>query len=404
MTSGEMTTTILHLIPSLEVGGSETLLLDLVRGTRDAPYQHVVVSMIGEGALVETFRDEGVPVHSLGMARARPDLRALARFRAILRAERPAVVQAWMYHANLLALVSVSWLRSAPRVIWCLHAVALDGARLSLLTRLTISLGARLSRHPAAVVANSEATRDYHAALGYRPRQWSIIYNGIDVRRFAPDVRACADVRAELGLSLDTKLVGLFARWDPMKDHGTFLRAAARLAASDPSTHFVLAGQGITLENGELRRLLNTVAPTLAARVHLLGLRRDMPRLNAALTVAAVTSSSESFCLAAAEAMASGVPCVVTNLTFLPTLVGDSGMVVPRGDAEGVAAAIHHLLNLSEEERRDLGALARQRIVKDFTLEAMIARYRALYDRVLDVVRPSGPGLSAGLGVGGGAR
>ena len=70
MTSGEMTTTILHLIPSLEVGGSETLLLDLVRGTRDAPYQHVVVSMIGEGALVETFRDEGVPVHSLGMARA----------------------------------------------------------------------------------------------------------------------------------------------------------------------------------------------------------------------------------------------------------------------------------------------------------------------------------------------
>ena len=102
--------------------------------------------------------------------------------------------------------------------------------------------------------------------------------------------------------------------------------------------------------------------------------------------------------------MASGVPCVVTNLTFLPTLVGDSGMVVPRGDAEGVAAAIHHLLNLSEEERRDLGALARQRIVKDFTLEAMVARYRALYDRVLDVVRPSGPGLSAGLGVGGGAR
>jgi len=404
MTS-QMTTTILHLIPSLEVGGSETLLLDLVRGTRDAAYRHVVVSMVGEGALVDTFRNEGIPVDSLGMARGRPDLRALARFRAILRAERPAVVQAWMYHANLLALVSVPWLRPAPRLVWCLHAAGLDFARLSLLTRLTIRLGATLSRHPAAVVANSEATRDYHATLGYRPREWSIIYNGIDVSRFAPDARASADVRAELGLSPDTKLVGLFARWDPMKDHGTFLRAAARLAASDPSTHFVLAGQGITSENGELQRLLDTAKPTLAARVHLLGLRRDMPRLNAALTIAAVTSSSsESFCLGAAEAMASGVPCVVTNLTFLPTLVGDSGIVVPLGDAEGVAAAIHQLLNLGDEERRDLGARARHRIVKHFTLEATIGRYRALYDRLLDVARPSGPGLGAALGAGGGVR
>lgn len=395
----EMTATVLHLIPSLDVGGSETLLLDLVRGTQDARYRHVVVSMVDNGALVETFRRHGVPVSNLGMARGRPDPRALLRFRAIARAERASVVQAWMYHANLLALLSSPGLRPPPRIVWCLHAAALDVTRVSPLTRLMIKLGAMLSSQPAAIVANSEATRAYHAALGYRPRWWSIIHNGIDVARFAPDARAHADVRAELGLSPDTKVVGLFARWDPLKDHGTFLRAAAQLAQDDSSTHFVLAGPGITPENDQLRRLVDTDAPALNRRLHLLGLRRDMPRLNAALTVAAVTSVAESFCIAAAEAMASGVPCVVTDLTFLPKLVGDSGIVVPRGDAERVAAAIRRILDLGDEQRQELGARARHRIMTHFSLDSMINHYRALYDRLLSAP-PRTPEIDAALGVG----
>jgi glycosyltransferase involved in cell wall biosynthesis len=370
---------VLHLITGLGVGGAETLLLDLVRSMPEREFHHRVVALVGGGALQQRFQAAGIPVHDLGVARGWPDPRALPRLRALLRAERPEILQGWMYHANLLGTLAARALRPAPRVIWGLHAAALDFSRYNPLTRVTTSLCARLSRWPAAVVANSEATRDYHVALGYHPAEWTVIYNGVDVRRFAPDPAARGSVRTELGIPDNAPLVGMFARWDPMKDHASFLHAAATLAAGHPLMHVVLAGQGVTADNAELAELTRT-AGALHGRLHVLGVRSDMPRLNAALDVAAVTSvSGESFSLACAEAMASAVPCVVTDLTFLPSLVGDTGIVVPRGRPDAVATGIERLLALGETERRALGARARDRIVARFSLEAMVRQYDALY-------------------------
>ena len=144
--------------------------------------------------------------------------------------------------------------------------------------------------------------------------------------------------------------------------------------------HVVLAGQGVSRENNGLATLLAEADEALPGRVHVLGVRGDMPRLNAALDLAAVSSvSGESFSLAAGEAMASGVPCVVTDLTFLPSLVGDTGVVVPRSRPEAIAAGIVRVLQLDEAERRALGLRARERIVAWFSLDTMIDRYRELY-------------------------
>ena len=379
--------TVLHLITGLGVGGAETLLLDLVRNMSDPGFRHRVVALVGGGALEERFQAAGIPIHHLGIARGWPDLRAVPRLRALLRAERAEILQGWMYHANLLGTLAARGLQPAPRVIWGLHAAALDFSHYNPLTRVTTSLCARVSGRPAAVVANSEVTREYHVALGYRPARWIVIHNGIDVRRFAPDAAARASVRTELGIPDRAPLVGMFARWDPMKDHASFLHAVARVAAERPALHVLLAGQGVTPDNAELA-VLTRAAGTPRDRLHILGVRSDMPRLNAALDVAAITSmSGESFSLACAEAMASAVPCVVTDLTFLPSLVGDTGVVVPRGRPDAIATGIDQLLALDERERRALGARARDRIVARFSLEGMVRQYGALYR---DVIREPG--------------
>jgi glycosyltransferase involved in cell wall biosynthesis len=386
---------VLHLIPSLEVGGAEKLLLDLVMTSRAC--EHLVVAMVAGGALEPHFRDAGIQVENLRMNRARPHPRAVPRLRAIVRRECPEIVQGWMYHANLLAWAATVGMRARPKLVWGLHTADMDVAHMGRITRGTIALGRYLSSAPAAVIANSGVTRDYHASSGYHPREWAIIPNGIDVDRFTPDASAHASVHEELGLPEETKLVGFFARWHPMKRHRLFFRAAEMVAPKNGRVHFVLAGPGVTSKNPELRDVLEG-ARGLRGRVSLLGLRHDMPRLNAALWAAVVASESESFCLTAAEAMASGAPCVVPDLPVLRDLVGVTGFFFPGGEVGSMADAMSQALDLHESDWRGLGWRARERIVERFSLESMTASYEALYHRLTGEGPPSRQwGSSSGL-------
>ena len=200
---------VVHVIAGLGAGGAERLLLDLVRRGREAGRErHVVVSMLRGGALLEEYEDARIPVRTLGMERGSPGPSAIGRLAAILDVEGAGLLQTWMYHANLLGVLSARWSRSRPRVVWCLHAAALDFSRHRALTRLTTTAGALLSRLPDAIVANSPVTREYHERLEYRARSWWIIHNGIDVQRFRPDADAHASVRRELNLDAAARLVG----------------------------------------------------------------------------------------------------------------------------------------------------------------------------------------------------
>jgi glycosyltransferase involved in cell wall biosynthesis len=318
------------------------------------------------------------------MRRGWPAPGAIHRLARILDVENADVIHTWMYHANLLGTAAARLTRRRPAVVWSLHAAELDFSVYRHLTQITTRLGAWLSTQPDVVLVNAEATRAFHERLGFHPRKWRLVHNGVDIHRFQRNGDARASVGAELGLAHDARLVGLFARWDPMKDHGTFLGAAGLVAESNRSAHFILAGEGIHDGNRELMRLVGQV-PALRGRIHLLGLRHDMPRLNSALDIACVSSASgESFCLSAAEAMACEVPCVVTDLTFLPTLVGETGRVVPTRAPAAFASAIEDLLRGATEVLRAEGARARERIVDNFSLTAMVAEYRRIYREVVD--------------------
>src|SRR5262249_13530770 len=162
-----------------------------------------------------------------------------------------------------------------------------------------------------------------------------------DLDRFAPDPKAYAAVRTELGLAPGATLVGVVGRHHPLKDHATFLRAAALLAGERGRVHFVLAGRGLEPGNPALEPLVGDTA--LRGRVHLLGERDDMPRLLAALDVLALSSVSESFPNVVGEAMACGVPCVVTDVGDAARIVGPTGIVVQPGNPAALADGLRRV-------------------------------------------------------------
>ncbi|MEJ2726124.1 MAG: glycosyltransferase [Deltaproteobacteria bacterium] len=182
----------------------------------------------------------------------------------------------------------------------------------------------------------------------------------------------------ELGLDHERSapLVGYIARFDPMKDHPTFLAGACLLLKERRDVHFVMVGRNIDWRN---RRLTAGIPKTLSSNFHLLGERGDVERITAGLDIACSVSSGEGFSNVIGEAMACGTPCVVTDVGDSAFIVGDTGLVVKPRDPEGLVGAWRKLLDLGRGGRSQLGRAARKRIQDHFDISNIVKQYEALY-------------------------
>jgi glycosyltransferase involved in cell wall biosynthesis len=204
-----------------------------------------------------------------------------------------------------------------------------------------------------------------------------VIPNGFDLREFRPDPTARLSLRRELEIADDTLVIGMASRFHPQKDHFNFIQAAARLRANTANVHFVLCGRGVTGDNTQLAEWIAEAG--IQAHCHLLGERRDTPRLFSAVDIATSSSVSEAFPLAVGEAMACGTPCAVTNVGDSALIVGDTGKVVHPRDPAALAGAWRELIEAGPEVRRRLGTAARRRVQRHFDLSAIVERYQAIY-------------------------
>jgi glycosyltransferase involved in cell wall biosynthesis len=377
---------ILHVTTGLTTGGAEIMLLKLLSASNGV-WESAVVSLKDEGTIGSRIAALGVPVRSLGLRRGRPNPISVLLLKSIARQFQPQLIQGWMYHGNLGAsLASVSIHGRVP-VLWSIRQSLYDVARERRLTRAMIRLGAFFSWHPAGIIYNSQVSARQHELFGFRASKSVIIPNGFDCQLFRPDSEAYRQIRRELGVGIDAILVGLIARFHSVKGHSSFLQSAALVAREHPSSHFVLAGSGVSSEEPMLRSLI--AEHRLESRTFLLGERSDIPKLTAALDIACSASLGEGFSNAIGEAMACGVPCVVTDVGDSAYVVADAGLLVPPGDPAAMADAIGQLIEAGPQRRLRLGAAARQRIENEFSLSAVVRRYGDLYENVLSVSRSS---------------
>jgi glycosyltransferase involved in cell wall biosynthesis len=368
---------VMHVITGLSTGGAETMLLKLLSAASGS-MEHVVVSLGEEGTIGPRIAALGVPVHCLGLRRNAPNpFRALSIL-PLARRIGPQLIQGWMYHGNLMASMAALALRHKPPVLWNIRQTVYDLRRERWLTAKFIRLGARLSSRPAAIIYNSQTSATQHESLGYGAEKRVIIPNGFDCQLLRPDEAARKAVRTELGIADDTVLVGLVARYHPMKDHVGFLQAAAMIARSYPQTRFVLAGAGVSSTQPELVKAIQQ--NELWDCVMLLGERSDIPRLNNAFDIGCSASAwGEGFSNSIGEAMACGVPCAVTDVGDSAYIVADTGLVSPPRAPEALAKAIAGLIEIGRSGRQQLGTKARQRIETEFSLPAIVRRYEGLY-------------------------
>jgi glycosyltransferase involved in cell wall biosynthesis len=369
---------ICHLITDLEIGGAERTLVNLVTRMDRTQFYNDVITLIDPGPMAKLLTAAGVPVVSLGMRRGRPNIWALLSLVRRLRATKPAILQTWLYHADLMGTVA-AWMVRPEFLLWNVRCTDVTGFSVEKSTRWLVRTLAFLSSIPDAVVVNSNRGQRDHQTVGYRAKRWVQIPNGVDLRHFRPRLAEQAALRARFGLRANVATIGLVARFHPMKDVGTFLRASASLVKTHAATQFVLCGDGFDVENSALTQMIASLG--LNDHVVLLGRRTDVALVYPALDVFTLCSAyGEGFPNALCEAMACGIACVATDVGDSADILGESGVIVPTRNPEALASAWKMLLSRGTQ---NFGKLAHARVTSCYSIERMCGHYQSLYQSLV---------------------
>lgn len=390
---------ILHVITGLNVGGAETMLAKLLEYQNKAGcgLRNTVVSLAAPGAIADRVRAQA-KLETVAMREGVPSASAAWRLARIARRIDPDLVIGWMHHGNLAASFARSMLGGKRPLIWNVRHSVADIREEKPLTRIVLRLGAALSRSPDAILYNSSVAAMQYEGLGYDPARAMVLPNGFDCDRHRPRDGAHQALRARHGVAPEATLVGMVARLHPMKDTGTLVEAVKRARGQGADIHLLLCGRGMESPPPELARALAGAVPE--DRLTLVGQSADLADWMPGLDFLVLPSAwGEGFPNTLAEAMASGVPCITTDVGDSGWIVGETGRVVEPRDAGAMAAALVDLIGMGAEERRRLGEAARTRVVENFALEQVGARITSLYAEIGG--RRSGRG---GLGDAAGVR
>lgn len=365
---------VLHLITGLDAGGAENQLLSLHRALHRAGcVEQRVVSILPGGALREAYRNAFGEVHQLDTRRGALSLRTLRNFRGIVRASRPDVIHAWMYHACAVAVAA----QAGVATVWGIRH-GLDANRhLRFRTRVLVRALPLVSYRPTAIVFNSQASREQHRLLGYPSNKAHVIHNGVDAVRFSPDPGRRAAMRRTLGVDDGRPLVGYVGRLHSVKGWDLFCETAADLHRRLPGAVFVMAGADDKSNARDVRTLAADLG--LTDNLRIIGHQADVVPLMCALDLLIVPSRSEGFPNVVTEAMACGVTCVATDVGDVREIVGDCATVVSKAVPAELADAAFRMLEQGVAERAVIGAKARRRVIERFSLETAAAHYASLY-------------------------
>ena len=375
MSSEKTPVRIAFCITDLDPGGAEQALVRLVRGLDRGRWEPAVFCLDGHGALADELTADGIGVECLG-ANHWSNILVVLRLARELRRFQPAILQTFLFHANLAGRIAAQW-AGISKVV-CGIRVAEKRSRVPLW------LDCWTSRLVTTNVCVSQAVADFsisHARL--QPEKVVVIPNGVDVRRFA-DARP-ANLQS-LGIPAGSRTFLTVGRLDFQKGLPDLVEAAALVVPRFSEVHFLLVGEGP--DRAAIERLISEKG--LAGRMHLAGWRPDIPELLAAGFGLVLSSHWEGMPNVLLEAMAAGLPVVATQVEGTSELVidGQTGVLVPAKTPPALADGIKRLL-ADPASAKALGAAGRDRVTAEFSWERMVAQYEKLYESLIDAQKPN---------------
>lgn len=368
--------TVAHVLHQLYLAGAEILAADLTRKLSRS-YRFVFLCLDQVGPLGHKLAEEGFEVINLGR-RPGVDWSVARRIRHAIRQHRIDLLHAHQYGPFFYAAASRR-ASARPPILFTEHGRHYPDYRRA---RRVIANKFLLRRNDRVTAVGRFVKQALVNHEGIAANRVKVVYNGIDPQPFSIDRAAEERVacRREFGVGPSQAVVLQVARFHPVKDHATTIRAFAMTTRQVPDAVLLLVG------DGEMRDEIQSLANTLgvAANVRLVGVRSDIPRLMSTADVFLLSSLSEGVSVTLLEAMAAALPVVATDVGGNPEVVvhDKTGLLSPRGDAQQLARSLVTLIR-NPQQRAAMGRAGRDRLDRHFTQQQMHRAYAQIYGQML---------------------
>lgn len=351
---------MVHVITNFAgVGGAEMMLARLIKQTQNE-YDHVVISLMKTSEVyVDTL---AICLSHYALAwNGLNSFGVIAKLKKLLQQLAPKTVQCWMYHANVMTSLSVLGLANKPKVFWGIHHSLASPKEESIATKLSLAISKMLSAKPAGIIYCAHSSLHQHQQYGLNNSNAQVIANGVSLDKFQPNPALH-----------DPIVIGFAGRYHTAKGYPYLFETIAKL--KDQPIIFKIAGQSVNLDNPEIKGYFEQYQLD-ENQVQLLDQISDMPTFYQSIDVFLMTSITEGFPNVLVEAMASGLPCISTDVGDAKYIVQELGWIVPPRDSDALANAILKYVNLSADEKQQLKQATRQRVEKNFSIENVSQQY-----------------------------
>lgn len=367
---------IIHIITGLNNGGAEMMLYKLLKYSDNSKYIFEVISLMDEGIMGSRIMELGIKVHTLNMKRGIPNPKCIIK--ALKLTKDCDAIQTWMYHADFFGYILTCINRK--KLIWGIrHSNLIKGVDKKS-TYYLAKINGVLSKKPNNIIINSESALKYHKSIGYNTDNMVVIPNGFETERFYK--RLNNYYREKFNINNGEMVLLKVARWHPMKGDDILLSAVQKLKKEGYSFKLLLCGTDMNNKNKRLLKMILDLK--LQDIILLLGQRDDIPELMSMSDIYISSSiSGEGFPNVIGEAMASELPCIVTDVGDSRYIIGDYGKVVAPFQSSELYSAIKKVIDMSEVERITLGKQGRIRVLDLFKIEIIAKKYERIYSKLL---------------------
>lgn len=370
---------IAHVIIGLNVGGAELMLQRLIlNSSKKEQFEHYVISLTDLGIIGPKLQEQGIEVYSLGITSLRSLPSTVLKLRRLIKKIDPDVVQTWMYHADLLGGLAAKSL-GVKKIIWGIRNTELNTSS-SVSRQAIVKLCSKLSYYiPNDIVCVANTSMRTHVKQGgYDPSKMIVVPNGFDTIRFKPDEPQRNTLRDKLNINPDELVIGNIGRFDPVKNHASFIKACIKLLEDGFKFKVLLAGRDVDLKNPTISKLFK--GTSLQEYFIFLGEITDTPSFYNAIDIFCLCSTTEGFPNVLGEAMACAKVCLTTDAGDAWLILADNGFRINSTRSSDIATALESkVLNNTINYLNDIGNSARKSIIENYAIDTIISKFEDLY-------------------------